>query len=294
MTESYSTQSLNKTAKIDVTSINDDAISWINGVETSLIDSADRGLYYGDGLFETVAIVNGQPQLWSQHEARLQAGCERLSITGVDMAALTDEVIRHCSRMPKGILKVIITRGCGGRGYAAPNELTPTRIIRLSKASIYPATHREQGIKVRVCQQRLSHNAQLAGIKHLNRLEQVLARQEWQDEWVEGLMCNQHGEVIEGTMSNVFMVKADVLITPAIIDCGIAGVMRGMILDSARALGINTLIQAISIDELMTADEVFIGNSLIGIWPVRQLDAQHFPVGPQTQGLMQAVSPYSC
>jgi 4-amino-4-deoxychorismate lyase len=150
----------------------------------------------------------------------------------------------------------------------------------------YPTSCTESGIKTRICQTRLGHNPSLAGIKHLNRLEQVLARQEWDDPVImEGLMLDASGNLVEGTMSNVFVVKDAVLMTPDLQLCGVAGIMRAHVLDMAAEHLIAARVQHLELDALLQADEVFICNSLLGIWPVIGVDEHDFLKGPVTRRL---------
>lgn len=269
----------------------------INGVSANCIDVHDRGLHYGDGLFETFAVINGEPALWDGHMQRLQLGCQRLNFPnflGPDLALLRSEALSLCSGETQGVLKIIITRGSGGRGYRAPPPLSAqvTRILALYPWPDYPATFWSDGVTVRVCTTRLGWNPALAGIKHLNRLEQVLARSEWDDARVpEGLMLDIQGNVIEGTMTNLFVVRNGQLLTPDVSQCGVAGVMRNWVLACARMAGIPSAITALTLDSVNSADEVFLCNSVIGLWPVREvmgvIPGCSFQVnGPITSGIM--------
>lgn len=251
----------------------------INGMATDKVDALDRGLHYGDGLFETLAIRAGQPLLWQRHMQRLSAGCGRLGIPLPDNGLLENEAAQVCAGVAQGVLKIIFTRGAGGRGYRPPAEPRPTRMVALYPWPDYsPAT---QGVMLRVCATRLARNPALAGMKHLNRLEQVLARNEWNDAGIaEGIMLDSEGRVISGTMSNLFLVKAGGLMTPDVTQCGVAGVMRGLILDIAARLDIPARVREITLNDVLEADEVFVCNSLIGLWPARQLAERHYPCGP--------------
>jgi 4-amino-4-deoxychorismate lyase len=173
-----------------------------------------------------------------------------------------------------------VTRGQGGRGYYASPELVPSRILLLNPQPAYPAEHAEEGVRVRICETRLSINAKLAGLKHLNRLEQVLARNEWQTEFSEGLLMDTAGHVIEGTMSNLFLVKNNRLMTPSLKGSGVKGVVRDYLLKRAQVEGVDHQESVLSLDDVMGADSLFITNSLIGIWPVRELDNKHFSINP--------------
>ncbi len=217
----------------------------VNGVAVDCVDASDRGLLYGDGLFETMAVSNGRVSSWSRHVARLLAGCERLGMA-VDTMQLAQEADELLVGTGQGVLKVIVTRGSGGRGYRVPDKAAPRRILQLHPWPEFPATARETGVAVRLCTTRLCQNPLLAGIKHLNRLEQVLARREWQDPQIaEGLLQDADGRLVEGTMSNLFLVRDQVLLTPDLRRCGVAGIMRSIILDLAERQSLTVKIRAL-------------------------------------------------
>ena len=248
----------------------------VNGTETSLISVLDRGLQYGDGLFETIAVVDGKPLLWDRHLQRLISGCQRLGIPAPSAELLTIEATQICSEQQQCVLKIIVTRGSGGRGYrarrsiAGTSDITATRILSLHPWPNYPDTFSEHGITLRQCRTRLGVNPALAGIKHLNRLEQVIARSEWVDPDIpEGLMLDSNDCVIEGTISNIFLINNGVLITPDLSGSGVDGVMRGLILEIADSFAIPSCITQLRIDDIKKADELFLCNTLINVWPVR-------------------------
>lgn len=248
---------------------------WVDGRERAGLPVDDRGLHYGDGVFETIAVRDGEPVRLKRHLARLSTGLERLGIAFSGHAALEDEARRACSHAGRAVLKLIVTRGGGGRGYRPPVPHDATRIVGLGEWPSWPPGVDTDGVCVRVCDTRLSHQPKLAGIKHLNRLDQVLARAEWRDDsrWQEGLMLDTHGDVIEATQSNVFAVESGRLLTPGLTGCGIAGIIRGVILeDAAAALGIDAEVRVLPLERLLRCDEVFLCNSLIGVWPVREID----------------------
>jgi len=260
----------------------------INGVAADCVDAADRGLLYGDGLFETMAVRNGRVSSWSRHMARLLAGCERLGIPAVDTGQLAHEAGELLAGAGRGVLKLIVTRGSGGRGYGVPEKLLPRRILQLHPWPGFPPTARESGVAVRLCTTRLCHNPQLAGIKHLNRLEQVLARREWDDPLIgEGLLLDVDGRLVEGTMSNLFLVREEILLTPDLSCCGVAGIMRSIILEQAERQSLRAEIRALDSADLLAADEVFLCNSLIGIWPVSAVDDRPYRKGAVTTRLQQ-------
>lgn len=262
----------------------------VNGERESRIAATDRGLHYGDGLFETLAVIEGKPCLWQRHMARLQQGCTRLGISMPDPKRLWAEAKQEIAGAERGVLKIIVTRGQGGRGYRPPSEPVPTRMLHLSPWPDYPDQAWRQGITARVCHTRLGCNPALAGIKHLNRLEQVLARAEWQDGAIaEGIMLDAEGRVIEGTMSNLFMLREGRLVTPDLSRCGVAGVMRALIIDLARAQALPVSVEDVCLDDLLQADALFFSNSLIGIWPVQSLRERSFSLQAIPQDLVQAV-----
>lgn len=264
----------------------DSTMILVNGDPQRSLDPRDRGLHYGDGLFETLAVRAGQPRHWDRHMARLQRGCERLGLALPDFARLQDEAGRVCAGADRAVLKILWTRGPGGRGYAPDGAESPTRIVARYRAPDYPDSHTERGIRARWCRHRLGLNPALAGIKHLNRLDQVLARSEWQDpDIAEGIVCDLAGRVVSATMSNVFLVRAKALLTPDLRECGIAGIARERLLELAQTEGISCREVALSPQELLDADEVFVCNSVNGIWPLQSLEQRRWPRGELTRYL---------
>lgn len=262
----------------------------INGEALEVLSVQDRGLQYGDGLFETLAVRDGAPCHWPRHLRRLQRGCERLGLPAPDSRLLEAEAAQLCHGVSNGVLKIILTRGPGQRGYISPELVEPTRVLRVSTLPEYPATHRTDGVVVTVCQTPLGLNPALAGIKHLNRLEQVLARAEWRDPAIsEGLMLDLEGHVIEGTMSNLFVLHNGELVTPDLARSGVAGITRERIMELAIAQGLPLEVRPLTLDDVTHSDEFFICNSLIGIWPVKQLQQRNWHPGPVTRQLMQAL-----
>ena len=258
----------------------------VNGEPGNAIATTDRGLLYGDGLFETIACKEGTPQLWRAHMQRLQSGCERLGLGRIDTDALRQECLGLLEGTGRAVLKVIITRGTGGRGYRPPEKIKATRIVQLHDWPGYPVTARTEGISTIICKTRLGQNPSLAGMKHLNRLEQVMARREWNDGAIrEGLMLDKAAQLVEGTMSNVFLVQKGGLLTPDLTQCGVAGIMRAHVMGRAAQENITVDVRAVTVDELLQADEVFVCNSLIGIWPVRRVDDTRYEKGPLTTHL---------
>lgn len=263
----------------------------INGQAADCISVRDRSFQYGDGLFETMAVIEGVCPFWERHMQRLQNACRRLQLPFPDSTLLRAEAQTLIENETRVVLKLILSRGEGGRGYAYPEQVQPVRVFMCHPWPGYPKKNWQQGIQIRFCRTTLARQPRLAGLKHLNRLEQVLARNEWQDtEIVEGLMLDENGNVIEGTMSNVFMVQNERLYTADLSASGVAGIMRGYILDLARKAGIEIHIGNISKQQLGEADEIFISNSLIGLWPVNRLDGKTFTVGATSRKLQTLIN----
>lgn len=260
----------------------------INGKTNDLINVLDRGLQYGDGLFETIAIFQNELLCWDEHIARLVQGCERLKLSTPDVQQLKNEALSFSSSAEKAVLKIILTRGQGGRGYAPPDKTDVTRIVALYPWPQHPAENTDSGINTRLCQIRYSQNPLLAGIKHLNRLEQVLARSEWDDTDIcEGIVMDTDDNIIEGTMSNIFYAKGNTLFTPDLSASGIKGIIRQKIIELSANLNIEISIQKIALPELLDADEIFICNSIIGVWPVKRIDVQEYQPGKMTALIKQ-------
>ena len=262
----------------------------LNGQSADSIDLLDRGLHYGDGLFETIAVINNQPLCIEEHIQRLLSGCERLKIKFDDIDLLESEIISICKNIDRAVLKITVTTGIGGRGYKrSSTELKPTRLLAIHPWPEYPDNYSTQGIQVHLCSNRLGHNPGLAGIKHLNRLEQVLARNEWDDaNTMEGLMMDIDDNVIEGTMSNLFVVYPDKkLITSDVSLCGIQGIVRQYILDNCAELAYTSDVKKLSLDDVYAASEMFFCNSIAGIMPVRQLANHKFPSQLATNEIKQ-------
>jgi len=250
---------------------------------TNSIDPLDRGFQYGDGLFTTLLLREGVPLFLSQHMERLGRDCGRLGIPTVESILLHHELKAVIGHERQGVIKIQITRGLGGRGYRPPETVLPTRVVTLHTVPVFPDHYPNEGIEVRYCQIRLGINPALAGIKHMNRLEQVLARSEWSDiQIAEGLMLDHEGHLVEGTMSNVFLVKDGQLRTPLLDRCGVGGVMRSVLIGAAKTLGIPLLECRLTPEDLNLADEAFITNSVIGLWPVSCVEGKFLPVGPVT------------
>ncbi len=261
----------------------------VNGVAADTVSARDRGFQYGDGLFETIAVCRGAPLLWERHLQRLTAGTVRLGMSPPETTLLKTEADRLCRGVERGVLKVILTRGISGRGYHPDASVPATRVLSLSSWPDYPPSWTHEGVAVRWCRMRLASQPRLAGLKHLNRLEQVLARAEWRDEYAEGLMQDESGNIIAGTMTNIFLVEGGTLRTPDMTRCGVEGVMRGVVLEQSERLGVACRVGTITATQLEHADEVFLTNSLIGLWPVQRIENRSYGIGQITRKIQEAI-----
>lgn len=265
----------------------------INGIEQRSIDVLDRGFQYGDGLFETILIENGAPIFLQRHINRLIDGCRRLAINAPDQQLLNDEIFAVCSSVQNAILKLIVTRGIGGRGYRIPDVAATTRVISHHALPQYPSELFMTGVRARICNTRLGINPALAGIKHLNRLEQILARAEWDDCNIhEGLLLDSSDNIVEGTMSNLFCVQQGQLYTPVVDQCGVDGVMRSVVIDVARQHDIQVNCVHLTQQDVEFSDELFLTNSIIEIWPITQLENKSYSVGPVTKQFRKWIHEY--
>ncbi|GBF31640.1 aminodeoxychorismate lyase [bacterium MnTg04] len=262
----------------------------IDGHDCESVPAGDRGLQYGDGLFETMAATDGRIALLDEHLERLSHGAGRLGLPIPDRGVLRREVLGLLPGQGRAVIKLILTRGSGGRGYRQPEKIKIRRIVSVHPWPDYPDSWASDGIAVRLCETRLANDPVLAGLKTLNRLHQVLARAEWDNpDIAEGLMMDADGRVVCGTMSNLFLVRSGALLTPGLEYSGVAGVMRKQILKIAAQMEIEVQERAVSLDDLSRADEIFVSNSLIMIWPVRQVDDRNRATGPLTRRLQQAL-----
>lgn len=265
----------------------------VNGLAEDRIAISDRGLQYGDGLFETMAYRDGTIEFFDTHLTRLLSDCQRLNIPFQQISELRDDVNQVCqSSNDDAVIKIIITRGRGGRGYSADSNAIPTRIVSSHPYPNYPDANTKTGVTLRFCQHPISENTALAGMKHLNRLDQVLARNEWQQEDIaEGLLFNNAGNIIEGTMSNLFIIISGRIITPKLDKAGVKGVMRATVMNIAKDLELIVQEDEITKQDLLNADEIFICNSIIGIWPISYIkdSGRQYPVGTITHKLQYAL-----
>ncbi|MGB8409946.1 MAG: aminodeoxychorismate lyase [Gallionella sp.] len=259
----------------------------VNGKQGDLISIRDRGLLYGDGIFRSLRVQQGKPLHWPLHYQKLRHDCLVMGIACPDFNLLSDELDGLLLNHHDGVAKLIVTRGQGRRGYSPPAGAEPTHIWDVSSCPDYPEGWSKYGIRARICQMRLSEQPRLAGVKHLNRLENVLAASEWDNnepsdaDVAEGLLMDAAGNFIEGTRTNLFLVSRGKLITPGLSRCGVAGVQRDRVIEWAAQHNVPLQVCDVGLDKVMNADELFVVNSIIGIWTIRELDQRcwmDFPV----------------
>jgi len=257
-------------------------ITLVDGVPDAGVPADDRGLAYGDGIFRTMAIRGGRVPRWPRHYGKLASDCSALGIRPPAERVLLQDIHDIASRLPDCSLRITVTRGSGGRGYSMPAQPVSRRIVSADRLPAHPAEWATDGVSVRLCNLQLSEQPALAGIKHLNRLENVLARAEWGDPAIaEGLLQDTAGNIIEGTRCNLFMVENGELVTPDLSRCGVAGITRDLVMESAACHGLRCSVEPVSRGRLESATEILLVNSLIGVWPVAAFGSlrwQEFPV----------------
>ena len=261
----------------------------VNGVATDQVAATDRGFFYGDGVFRTFPVRSANIPAWNLQFQKLRGDCAALGLRCPAQPLLAEEVMRVAGTKGEAVVKIIVTRGSGPRGYQAVEQPQVTRVVMAMPGPSYAADSGEKGVRVRVCETRLAIQPRLAGIKHLNRLENVLARSEWDDPAIaEGLVLDTAGNVIGGTMTNLFIVDVNgLLVTPDLSGCGVAGVTRERILAAAVREGLPCRIEALALERVRAARELMVVNSVVGIWPVCDLDGQALRPGPEAVRLKQ-------
>ena len=241
----------------------------IDGKLSAGLSVNDRGLAYGDGVFRTFLVNNGVPHHWELQYQKLSQDCQALGISCPNNDVLISDIKTLCTDGTDTVGKIIVTRGESSRGYAVPDDIQANRVVIKSAAPTYPLSNQTQGVKLHLCELKLALQPKLAGVKHLNRLENVLARMEWKDANIaDGLLLDSNDNVIECTMSNIFARYGNELITPSLEECGVAGIARARIIENTKRFNLDIKIEALKLNKLMQADEIIICNSLFGAWQV--------------------------
>lgn len=233
----------------------------------------DRGLLYGDGVFRTLAWRAGEPVAWAEQHAKLAADGARLGIAAPGAEALRAALQAACGDRASAAIRITLTRGSAPRGYLPPADPAPCCYVGVGDLPDYPLAWAD-GLVVRWCRLRLARQPALAGIKHLNRLEQVLARSEWRDPAIaEGLCRDTAGWVIGGVQSNLLLRRGERVLTPRLDQVGIAGVSRDRACRALAAAGWRVREARLRPADLLAADELVLTNALWGVWPVAELQA---------------------
>jgi len=255
----------------------------INGDVKQTISPFDRGFAYGDGVFRTMRVQGGLPMHWHLHYQKLVSDCATIGIVCPSAELLMEDIHRlFIEDVPSNITsvaKIIITRGEGERGYVTPAITTPLRVV--IKSTIPKMINRNMilGVELLVCQTRLAKQFKLAGVKHLNRLENIMARMEWRDEKIfDGILLNETDHVIECTMCNIFARFGNDLLTPNLTECGVAGITRDQTLGLSKRLNINVKESTITLNQLLFADEIVVTNSLFGAYQVNKIADKQWPI----------------
>jgi 4-amino-4-deoxychorismate lyase len=233
-------------------------------------------------------VRGGAPLNWKHHYARLTADCESLALVLPEERDVLAEIA--LAAPDAATVKLIVTRGAGGRGYA-PLRAPPTRIVAAFAPPNFPDSLAREGVHVRRCALVLSEQPRFAGAKTLNRLENVIARGEWSDADVrEGLLADAAGRLVEGTMSNVFVVRDGKVATPSLLRCGVIGAQRERVRGMLATEGVDCVERDIRFEELVAGDEVFLTNSLIGAWPVARFGERRWTPGPMTRRVQALIA----
>ena len=256
----------------------------IDGIPGIMISIRDRGLLYGDGVFRTLRATAGSAPHWQHHYRKLRHDCEAIGISCPDFDLLDLELQSLLNSHPDAVFKIIVTRGPALRGYAPPAASRPAHIWDVLPAPDYP----QHAASLGLCRLRLGIQPRLAGIKHLNRLENVLAAAECVD-CDEGLLLDMDGRVIEGVRSNLFLFLGGRLVTPELSRCGVAGVQRDLVIDQARRMSLATEVRDVALDEVLAADELFLANSVFGLWQVASFEDRNWTDFGRTEALRAAL-----
>jgi 4-amino-4-deoxychorismate lyase len=245
--------------------------TWVDGVAAATVPAEDRGLQYGDGLFETMLVRAGSPRFLEAHLQRLTLGLARLGIVFDGIEPLRQDIARAAALAPPlGIIKAIVTRGSQARrGYAPDPAATARRVVTLWPT--VPTDSLGSGVALGIAHSRAATSSALAGLKHLNRLENVLAAAEIADGEFDVIMVDAAHRVISGSSCNLFVVNGGRLATPRVDTSGVAGVLRGIVLREAPRLGIACELRDLTLEDVTRADEVFVTNARVGVVPVTRV-----------------------
>ncbi|WP_298769988.1 aminodeoxychorismate lyase [uncultured Shewanella sp.] len=263
------------------------ATVWVNGVESGQVMPFDRGLAYGDGLFATMRVSHHEIQFLAAHLQRLSQGAKRLGFDWQASQTLQERLAQQAASLGQGCIKLLLTRGCGGRGYAAPTQIQITEVMSVHPIPDHYKRWQQQGISLVSSDVVLSRQPRLAGIKHCNRLEQILIKSTpvplGFDDY---LVLDEQGLVIESSMANLFfMDNHQVIYTPALSHSGVAGMMREQVMHAVLALGFSVNVTPIPMSQLNDFSSAFVTNSLLGVVDVVRINDVVMSKSPLTHTL---------
>ncbi|MFC5077189.1 Aminodeoxychorismate lyase [Vibrio thalassae] len=261
---------------------------WRDGSQVDHVSVTDRSFQYGDGCFTTILTKSGKMQLWDQHVKRMERALSQLKISPVDWHKLKSDIDKLASPKVLAGIKIHVSRGEGGRGYSPNVNRGP--LITLSQFE-FPASYielRRSGLEMTLCDISLGLNPLLAGLKHNNRLEQILAKEHVERSGhIDGIVLDIEGNVIETTMANIFWFKDGVLHTPSLKMAGVEGVMRGEVLRIVAQDECPIVIDSFKLSTLKAADEIFVSNCILGVAPVTKIQDAQFPIGNMTRRIQE-------
>ncbi|WP_261833570.1 aminodeoxychorismate lyase [Vibrio ishigakensis] len=264
---------------------------WINGVISDQIDATDRSFNYGDGGFTTIRTIDGKPEHWSLHVERMQDCLTLLQIPQPNWKQVREWVETAAKSEGLGGVKLLVSRGSGGRGYSPQGINKPTIVISNFDYPSHYSFWQLEGIELGIAEHKLGINPLLAGRKHNNRLEQVLMKADMeQQDMPDGVVLDINNHIVETTMANLFWVKGNTLYSPSIEKAGVAGIARRLVMIDAQNMGLKVIIGEFELDHLLSADQVFITNAILGIAPVTKITHKSFPIGIITRDLQERIN----
>lgn len=251
--------------------------SSVNYVPINNIPLNDRGLAFGDGVFSTAKIINGSVAHLDKHMQRLQTACQRIAIIKINWQQLEGELIKLAKGYQRACLKVIISAGESQRGYSRVGGQGANIIITVSNFPSHYDAWEQKGISVGISSIKLGLNPLLAGLKHLNRLEQVLIRAELDAlPFDDVLVTDINGDIIETNCANVFWLADGQWHTPKLDNAGVNGIIRDRILVQNPAI----IESNYPMESLDNVEAMFISNSLHGIIGVHTFDGRKLNLEP--------------
>jgi 4-amino-4-deoxychorismate lyase len=265
------------------------SVVWVNGQPDATVSPLDRGLAYGDGLFATMRVNKSEIQFIESHFLRLTQGAQRLGFQWQPTAALRERLLQCAKDNPQSCLKILLSRGVGGRGYTPPNSSPSiTEIVSVHPFPSFYQDWQKTGISLQSSDVLLARQPRLAGIKHCNRLEQVLIKSvalaNGIDDW---LVLDSNKNIIESSMANLFFETDAGIITPQFSYAGVAGMMREQVIYQLLEMKFSVSVTEINVDILSQVKHVFMTNSLLGVVDINKIDQQSFKIAPYTSLLRE-------